>query len=83
MENEKKKQRNDIISNVLVMFISALGIFILGAAIFEEATSTIKGVCILGLVVYIVIFQRSFNELCDINNNKNKETKLTEWLNKI
>lgn len=67
------KRRSAIISNVLVMFASAIGIFLFGAGLFEEASTALKGFCILGLVVYIVIFQRSFNELCDISNNKDKE----------
>ena len=73
MENEKLKRRSAIISNVLVMFASAIGIFLFGAGLFEEASTTLKGFCVLGLVAYIVIFQRSFNKLCDISNNKDKE----------
>ena len=74
MENEKMKRRSAIICNVLVMFASAICIFLLGAGLFEETTVILKGFIILILVIYIVLFQRSFNELCDISNNKDKET---------
>ena len=69
---EKEKKRSFIIVHSLVMFHSALGIFLCGVGIFEEHPLALKGLFILGLVVFTVLFQRSFNELCNITNNNDK-----------